>query len=80
MVPRNVTLKELDEAVFKQYKKLTEADIKVLVVDDKWMVAIERDIHSEMDRISQRLTQRITEVYAELDQQKAIVRRAHNRY
>ena len=80
MVPRNVTLKELDEAVFKQYKKLTEADIKVLVVDDKWMVAIERDIHSEMDRISKRLTQRITEVYAELDQQKAIVRRAHNRY
>ena len=32
------------------------------MVDDKWMAAIDRDIHSEMDRISQRLTQRIKEL------------------
>jgi len=55
-------MKELDEAVYKQYKKLTENETKTLVVDDKWMTTIEKDIHSEMDRISQRLTQRIKEL------------------
>lgn len=34
----------------------------MLVVDDKWMATIDRDIHTEMDRISQRLTQRIKEL------------------
>jgi len=29
------------------------------VVDNKWMDTIAKDIHTEMDRISQRLTQRI---------------------
>ena len=33
-----------------------------LVVDDKWMASVDKDIHSEMDRISQRLTQRIKEL------------------
>ncbi|MBE0535049.1 MAG: type I restriction-modification system subunit M [Phycisphaerae bacterium] len=55
-------LKELDGAVLKQYKKLTENEIKTLVVDDKWMATTEKDVHSEMDRVSQRLTQRIKEL------------------
>jgi len=37
-------------------------EIKTLVVDDKWMATIAKDIHTEMDRISQRLTQRIKEL------------------
>uniref|UniRef100_UPI000B2D4666 hypothetical protein n=2 Tax=Sphingobium cloacae TaxID=120107 RepID=UPI000B2D4666 len=41
------------------YPKLTEAEIKTLVVDDKWMAKIDADIHGEMDRISQVLTQRV---------------------
>jgi type I restriction enzyme M protein len=32
------------------------------VVDDKWMVSIERSVKTEMERISQRLTQRIKEL------------------
>ncbi len=37
-------------------------EIKTLVVDDKWMATIEKAIQTEMDRISQRLTQRIKEL------------------
>lgn len=53
---------ELDLSVYAKYPKLSEAEIKTLVVDDKWLAALDRDIHSEMDRISQRLTQRVKEL------------------
>jgi len=32
------------------------------VVDDKWLAALDKDIHGEMDRISQALTQRVKEL------------------
>lgn len=41
---------------------MTETEIKQLVVDDKWMASIERSVKTEMERISQRLTQRIKEL------------------
>jgi len=41
---------------------LSETEIKQLVVDDKWMASIERSVKTEMERISQRLTQRIKEL------------------
>ena len=50
---------DLDAAAYAKYPKLTEAEIKTLVVDDKWMAKIDADIHGEMDRISQVLTQRV---------------------
>jgi len=53
---------ELDAKLLDFYPTLTEKQIKQLVVDDKWMTTIEKDIHSEMDRISQHLTQRIKEL------------------
>lgn len=53
---------ELDESLLAFYPKLTEDQIKQLVVDDKWLATIEKDVHSEMDRISQRLTSRIKEL------------------
>lgn len=52
----------LEKKVLEKYKALTETEIKTLVVEDKWMATIDRDIHTEMDRISQRLTQRIKEL------------------
>ena len=52
----------LHNQVLKKYKKLTEDEIKTLVVDDKWMTMLKQAINSEMDRISQRLTQRIKEL------------------
>jgi hypothetical protein len=52
----------LDIKVIERYKTLTETEIKQLVVDDKWMASIERSVKTEMERISQRLTQRIKEL------------------
>lgn len=55
-------LADLDKKVIERYKTLTEDEIKQLVVDDKWMTVLERDVKTEMERISQRLTQRIKEL------------------
>jgi len=52
----------LDALAYAQYPKLSDADIKMLVVEDKWLAAIAAAIHSEMDRISQALTQRVKEL------------------
>lgn len=52
----------LQTKLLAKYKTLTESDIKSLVVDDKWMTALEKAIKGEMDRISQRLAQRINEL------------------
>lgn len=53
---------ELDALVYAKYPTLTEAEIKTLVVEDKWLTAIDADLHSEMDRISQALTQRVKDL------------------
>lgn len=55
---------DLEGKVIARYKTLTEDEIKQLVVDDKWMATIERSVKSEMERISQRLTQRIKDLAA----------------
>ena len=52
----------LDAKALAKYPTLTEAEIKTLVVDDKWLTALDRDIHGEMDRVSQQLTQRVKEL------------------
>ena len=54
--------KALDTKVIAKYKTLTESEIQVLVVDDKWMATLEQAVKGEMDRISQRLTGRIKEL------------------
>ena len=53
---------DLDAKALAQYPKLTEAEIKTLVVEDKWLAALAAAIHSEMDRISQALTRRVKEL------------------
>jgi type I restriction enzyme M protein len=52
----------LDTQAYAKYPKLTESEIKALVVDDKWLTALDAAIHGEMDRISQALTQRVKEL------------------
>lgn len=42
--------------------QLTEAEIKTLVVDGKWLAALEAAVGGEMDRVSQHLTQRVKEL------------------
>lgn len=53
---------ELDKKALARYKTLIETEVKQLVVEDKWMASIERSVKTEMERISQRLTQRIKEL------------------
>jgi type I restriction enzyme M protein len=52
----------LDAKAYAQYPRLTEDEVKTLVVDDKWLTALEAAIHGEMERISQALTQRVKEL------------------
>ena len=52
----------LDGRAYALYPKLTELEIKTLVVDDKWLAALDAAIHGEMDRVSQQLTQRVKEL------------------
>ncbi|WP_449412084.1 type I restriction-modification system subunit M [Pandoraea soli] len=54
--------KALDAKVAAQYGKLTEGEIKTLVVEDKWLTTIAADVQSELDRVSQALTGRIKEL------------------
>ena len=53
---------ELDALAYAKYTKLTEAEVKTLVVDNKWLAALDAAIHGEMDRISQAITQRVKEL------------------
>ena len=52
----------LDAKVYAKYPALTLANIQSLVVDDKWLAALDSAIHGEMDRISQALTRRVKEL------------------
>ena len=45
--------------VAAKYPKLTEDEIKALVVDDKWLAALSAAVQGELDRVSQTLTGRI---------------------
>jgi type I restriction enzyme M protein len=53
---------ELDALAYAKYPTLTECEIKTLVVDDKWLTALDARIHGETDRISQALTRRVREL------------------
>ena len=46
---------KLDGDLLTKFKQLTEAEVKILVIEDKWMNAIKKAIDSEMQHISQRL-------------------------
>jgi len=52
----------LDKIAYIKYPKLTEAEIKTLVVDEKWMTRLSAAVQGELDRVSQTLTSRIREL------------------
>ncbi|NCN98510.1 MAG: hypothetical protein GW928_14060 [Rhodoferax sp.] len=54
--------KALDAKVAAQYGKLNPADIKTLVVNDKWLTALSASVQGELDRVSQTLTGRIKQL------------------
>jgi type I restriction enzyme M protein len=58
----------LDRAVISKYPDLTQDEIKTLVVEDKWIAAIQEAVQAEVERVAQTLTGRVKaleERYAE---------------
>lgn len=53
---------ELDALAYAHYGKLSEAEIRSLVVDDKWMAHLSAAVQGELDQVSQSLTGRIREL------------------
>ena len=60
------TIKEKDAALdllaYNQYAKLSVDEIKTLVVDDKWLAALETALQNELERVSQTLTGRVRQL------------------
>jgi len=54
--------KLLESKVTAKYAVLTEAEVKSLVVEDKWLARLAGDVQSELDRVSQTLTGRIQQL------------------
>ena len=52
----------LDAATLKQYGKLSEAEIKALVVGDKWFTSIYARVEGEVQRLTQSLAARVKEL------------------
>jgi type I restriction enzyme M protein len=51
-----------DAKVLARYAKLTEAEIKTLAVEDKWLASIRAAIEGEVERLTQRLAGRLKEL------------------
>jgi type I restriction enzyme M protein len=52
----------LTAKVFAKYEKLSEDEIKTMVVEYKWLAKLSASVQSELDRVSQNLTGRIREL------------------
>jgi len=52
----------LDALAFARYPQLSEAEIKSLAVDDKWLAALQAALQGETERASQALTGRVKEL------------------
>ena len=59
---RKAAQTELDKKIDAKHPKLTEAEIKTLVVDDKWMARVSAAAQDEVDRVSHALTCRIRDL------------------
>lgn len=53
---------ELETKLDAKYEKLSEEEIKALVVDDKWLATLAAAVQGELDRVSQTLTGRIRQL------------------
>jgi type I restriction enzyme M protein len=59
---RKAAQDDLDKKIDAKYPKLTDVEIKTLVVDDKWMARLSTAVQGELDRVSQTLTGRVREL------------------
>ncbi len=65
-ISKSLVLKEAHEMLAKnviaKYSALTENEIKTLVVDDKWLAALQVTLCAELDRLGQNLSGRIRDL------------------
>jgi len=57
----------LDKLAYDKYAALSKADIKMLVVDDKWMAHLAAIMQSELECVSQTLAERIRQLAERYD-------------
>ena len=50
---------KLDMLVFKKYPKLSESELKTLIVEDKWLATLQCNIVAEIERVTQELANRV---------------------
>lgn len=53
---------KLDLAVLIHYPKLTDDAIKILLVQDKWQASLARALETEIERVTQRLANRVKDL------------------
>jgi type I restriction enzyme M protein len=53
---------ELDAKAYARYSTLTVDEVKTLVVDCKWLAALDTAVRGELDRVSQALSGRVMEL------------------
>jgi type I restriction enzyme M protein len=53
---------KLYQQVHDKYAALTEAEVKRLTIDDKWLARLSADVLGELDRVSQALTTRVRQL------------------
>jgi type I restriction enzyme M protein len=54
--------KDLDAKVIAKYGRLTEAEIQQMVVDDKWIGAVETVVEAELARVAGALVSRLQQL------------------
>ena len=59
---RKAAQEDLDKKIDAKLLRLSEAEIKALVVEEKWMARISASVRSEIDLVSQMLTGRIRQL------------------
>jgi type I restriction enzyme M protein len=57
----------LDKKAYEKYPLLTETEVQSILIEHKWLPAIEVTVKTEMDRISQQLTGRVKELFERYD-------------
>jgi type I restriction enzyme M protein len=53
---------ELDDHACGRYDSLTDAEVRELVVDGKWLASLEQAVAAEVERVSQALTSRLKQL------------------
>jgi type I restriction enzyme M protein len=59
---RKAAQEELDAKLDAKYPKLTQTEVKTLVIEDKWLSRLSETVHEELNWVSQRLATRLADL------------------